>query len=307
MAAIHEGLRLHLGGDRPGARTLFAGLWAEIGEDGDPLHRCALAHYMADVQDDPAEELAWDLRALAAADSLTDERAREHHSSLAVKGFYPSLHLNLGEDYRKLGDLAGARAQLVLARATLDALGSDDYAAGVRAGLDGLAERLGEPVIRVAGPAEFAALREIELDSDKMFPELEFPPGSVLDEIDTSHTVLAAGEPPIGFIVTGPVGEHRHVHQLSVRRDHGRRGVGSALLAAAVDDAEVPVTLTTFTHVPWNAPWYLARGFEVFDASEWGPELRGLVAGEKAAGLEDLGPRVVLRRFPKKSRRSRTT
>jgi ribosomal protein S18 acetylase RimI-like enzyme len=299
MAAIQEGLRLHLGGDRPGARTLFAGLWTEIGEDGDPLHRCALAHYMADVQDDVADELAWDLRALHAADSLTDERAREHHSSLAVKGFYPSLHLNLGEDYRKLGDLANALEQLALARATLDALGSDDYAAGIRAGLDGLAERLGEPVIRVADPAEFAALREVELDSDKMFPELEFPPGGILDEIDASHTVLAAGNPPIGFIVTGPVGDHLHVHQLSVRRDHGRRGVGSALLAAAVDGAGVPVTLTTFTHVPWNAPWYLARGFEVFDAAGWGPELRELVAAEKAAGLEELGPRVVLRRFPK--------
>ena len=97
MAAIQEGLRLHLGGDRPGARAWFAGLWAEIGGDGDPLHRCALAHYMADVQDDPAEELEWDLRALRAADSLTGERAKEHHSSLSVRGFYPSLHLNLGE------------------------------------------------------------------------------------------------------------------------------------------------------------------------------------------------------------------
>jgi hypothetical protein len=144
MAAIHEGLRSHLGGDRPGARAVFAGLWAEIGEDGDPLHRCALAHYMADVQDDPAEELEWDLRALRAADSLTDERAREHHSSLAVKGFYPSLHLNLGEDYRKIGDFGSAREHLELASARLDALGSDDYAAGIRAGLDGLAERLGE-------------------------------------------------------------------------------------------------------------------------------------------------------------------
>jgi hypothetical protein len=145
MAAIHEGLRLHLGGDRPGARAWFAGLWAEIGGDGDPLHRCALAHYMADVQDDPAEELEWDLRALRAADSLTGERAKEHHSSLSVRGFYPSLHLNLGEDYRKLGDLGSARGHLGLARARLDALGPDDYAAGIRAGLDGLAERLASP------------------------------------------------------------------------------------------------------------------------------------------------------------------
>jgi hypothetical protein len=142
MAAIQEGLLLHMGGDRPGARTLFAKLWAEIGEDGDPLHRCALAHYMADVRDDPAEELEWDLRALHAADSLTDERAKTYHASLAVRGFYPSLHLNLGEDYRKLGDLATAREHLGLACEKLDTLGDNDYAAGIRAALDGLAERL---------------------------------------------------------------------------------------------------------------------------------------------------------------------
>jgi hypothetical protein len=145
MAAIHEGLQLHLGGDRPAARVWFAKLWAEIGEDGDPLHRCALAHYMADVRDDPAEELEWDLLALRAADSLTDDRAKTYHASLAVQGFYPSLHLNLGEDYRKLGDLAVAREHLELARAKLDALGENDYAAAIRAALDGLAERLGKP------------------------------------------------------------------------------------------------------------------------------------------------------------------
>ena len=33
---------------------------------------------MADAQTDPAEELRWDLRALDAADSLTDDRAKEH-------------------------------------------------------------------------------------------------------------------------------------------------------------------------------------------------------------------------------------
>ncbi|MFF4599994.1 hypothetical protein ACQPXB_12675 [Amycolatopsis sp. CA-161197] len=143
MVAIDAGLRKHIAGDRAGARETFLALWQEIGEDGDPLHRCALAHHLADVCDEPAEELEWDLRALAAADSLTDERAQQYHSTLAVRGFYPSLHLNLGEDYRKLGDLDAARRHLSAAREKLDALGEDDYAAGIRAALEGLAERLG--------------------------------------------------------------------------------------------------------------------------------------------------------------------
>jgi len=135
LVAIDAGLRQHIGGDRAGAYATFTALWASIGPDGDPLHRVALAHHMADVCDDPAEELEWDLRALAAAGAMTD--------SATARGFYPSLHLNLGEDYRKLGDLAAAREQLSLARARLDALCDDDYAAGIRLALDGLAERLG--------------------------------------------------------------------------------------------------------------------------------------------------------------------
>jgi hypothetical protein len=144
MAAIHEGLQLHFSGDRAAARARFSELWNEIGEDGDPLHRCVLAHYMADVRDDPAEELEWDLRALHAADSLTDVRAQAFHNSLVVQGFYPSLHLNLGEDYRKLGDPARAWVHLGLAREKLDAL-AGNYAAEIRAALNGLAERLAEP------------------------------------------------------------------------------------------------------------------------------------------------------------------
>lgn len=142
MVSIDAGLRQHIGGDRAGAYATFTALWAEIGTDGDPLHRVALAHHMADVCDDPAEELEWDLRALAAADALTDARAQEYHSSLTVRGFYPSLHLNLGEDYRKRGDFDAARKQLTLAYEKLGALGDDDYATGIRSAVDGLAKRL---------------------------------------------------------------------------------------------------------------------------------------------------------------------
>jgi hypothetical protein len=59
-----------------------------------------------------------------------------------VAAFYPSLHLNLGEDYRKLGDLAIARRHLELGRAAAARLGDDPYGSMIRAGLDGLAERL---------------------------------------------------------------------------------------------------------------------------------------------------------------------
>lgn len=145
MARIGEAVDLnHRQGRREDARDLFARIWDDIGgEQGDPLYVCVLAHSMADVQDDVAEELVWDLRALSAADHITDERAAQAGVPLSVTGLYPSLHLNLGECYRKLGDLDRAREHLDHARATIGALGDDDYGKLIRDGLEQLAERLG--------------------------------------------------------------------------------------------------------------------------------------------------------------------
>ncbi|WP_274555710.1 hypothetical protein [Streptomyces spiramyceticus] len=144
MTRIGQAVMLLHAGDREEARNRFGVLWDEIGEDGDPFHRCTLAHYMADTQDDAGDELAWDLRALAAADGLTDERVAQHDSSVAVRGFYPSLHLNLAADYLKLHRPDAARTHLFRARAASDALGDDGYGDGVRAAIERLERRLAE-------------------------------------------------------------------------------------------------------------------------------------------------------------------
>jgi hypothetical protein len=144
LARIGQGVELHHHqGRRAAARDLFAQIWDEIGgERGDPLHVCVLAHAMADVQDDVHEELLWDQRALAAADLLTDARVAEAGVTLPVAGLYPSLHLNLTECYRKLGDLGQARECLQRARAGIGALGDGEYARLIKDGLDRLTRQL---------------------------------------------------------------------------------------------------------------------------------------------------------------------
>ncbi|MFJ7496517.1 hypothetical protein ACIQZB_36215 [Streptomyces sp. NPDC097727] len=144
MTRIGQAIMLLHGGDREEARNRFGELWSEIGEDGDALHRCTLAHYMADTQDDPGDELAWDLRALTAAGSLTDERAAQHSDALAVRAFYPSLHLNLAADYVKLHRPEAARIHLDRARAASGVLADDGYGGGVRAAITRLELRLRE-------------------------------------------------------------------------------------------------------------------------------------------------------------------
>ncbi|QKW64505.1 hypothetical protein HUT15_30410 [Streptomyces sp. NA03103] len=140
---IGQVVMLHHAGDREEARHRFLALWAEIGEHGDPLHRCTLAHYLADTQDDPAEELAWDLRALSAAEELTEDRfADRHEAASAARALYPSLHLNLAADYDRLGHREAARLHLRRARTAAESLAPGRYGAGVRASIDRLELRL---------------------------------------------------------------------------------------------------------------------------------------------------------------------
>ncbi|WP_152363206.1 hypothetical protein [Microlunatus speluncae] len=130
---------------RETARNLLTQIWEDIGgEAGDPLHVCVLAHSMADAQDNPNQELTWDLRALAAAGRIKQDRAEEAGVTLPVAGLYPSLHLNLADCYRKVGDLDRARVHLRLAHQTIDLLGDDDYGRLIRDGLDGLTEQMGQ-------------------------------------------------------------------------------------------------------------------------------------------------------------------
>ncbi|MGW4477338.1 hypothetical protein [Rhodococcus triatomae] len=135
MAAIAEAVTAGRSGDPDGARTRLLALWEEITPTGDALHRCSLAHYLADLYPDAAQALIWDVRALDAAAALTDERARNHHASLQVAGFYPSLHLNIADNLRRLGSFDAAREHFEAGRARVDALPDDEYGSLLRRAL----------------------------------------------------------------------------------------------------------------------------------------------------------------------------
>lgn len=137
---ISEALDLFNAGRRTEARESFATIWSEIETDGDPFHQCVLSHYMADAQVDPAEELAWDRRALDAANRIA--RERPDTASLSVLSFYPSLHLNLADVLQRTCDIAGARHHVQLAQQTSGALADDDYGRMIRGGIARLAWRL---------------------------------------------------------------------------------------------------------------------------------------------------------------------
>jgi N-acetylglutamate synthase-like GNAT family acetyltransferase len=90
-----------------------------------------------------------------------------------------------------------------------------------------------------------------------------------------------------------------HVELVAVRRRWQGRGIGTALLdhAAATARRAGAKTLTaaTYADVPFNGPWFSARGFQVLEEASWTAAQRALVDLERAAGLAEGAPRVLLR------------
>ena len=114
--------------------------------------------------------------------------------------------------------------------------------------------------------------------------------------------VALAGETPVGFAHVEIFGSRAaHLEEIDVHPDHGRRGLGTRLVAAVCEWAEVSgypeVTLTTFRAVPWNMPFYSRLGFQEVPREELSAELLAVVHDEAERGL-DPARRVVMRLAP---------
>ena len=136
LAEINAAVTAGRAGDTDAARARLQELWDELGPAGNPFYRCVLAHHQADLFADPAEALVWDIRALDAAASITDEQVQAHQAGTQVAGFYPSLHLNLADNLRRLGSFSAAEHHIAAARRRLPALGDDTYGTLVRRAVD---------------------------------------------------------------------------------------------------------------------------------------------------------------------------
>lgn len=158
-------------------------------------------------------------------------------------------------------------------------------------------------VIRPMEPGDTDALVEVSLAADTLFAEagLELPPDDPREMLDHVERVLVAvtDQGVCGLAATVVLDGAVHLEQLAVHPDHGRRGIGGALLdavcARAEEDGYDRVTLTTFRDLPWNGPWYGRRGFEELPRERWGPELERQWEVEEEAGIM-VRPRIAMAR-----------
>src|ERR1700743_725641 len=79
------------------AKALFQQAWDTA---SDNFEAFTAAHYLARNQDDPVDNLKWNLEALRLAVSIKDEGMRAN--------YYPSLYLNVAKSYEDMGNIPEA-------------------------------------------------------------------------------------------------------------------------------------------------------------------------------------------------------
>ena len=163
-------------------------------------------------------------------------------------------------------------------------------------------------MIRLARPDDLPALIDVEIEAGRLFRDVDMAaiadddPGSVAElavyqEDGRAWVSVDDGDRPVAYLVAEVVDGHAHVEQVSVRPSHARRGLGSALIETLAEWARerglAALTLTTFSAVPWNAPYYERLRFRVLEEAEIGAGLREIRRAEAARGL-DAWPRVAM-------------
>jgi len=165
---------------------------------------------------------------------------------------------------------------------------------------------MSENPIRPATAADVPVLQEIEDVAGRFFAEIgmafvaEDEPPSVETLLEFVHAGRAwvYGESPVAYLIAEVVDGNAHLEQVSVHPDFAHRRIGRALMDRMFEWARsqgLPaVTLTTYTEVPWNGPYYERCGFRYLAAGEITPGLRAIREAEVAHGL-DRWPRACMR------------
>lgn len=101
--------------------------------------------------------------------------------------------------------------------------------------------------------------------------------------------MIASGHELAGYLMAGVVGADFHIQQMDVAPEHGRKGLGRALLRHALEQGRAcghqRAVLSTLSDVAWNAPFYASEGFREWPAQDWSAGMREVMAAEAAAGF----------------------
>lgn len=143
------------------------------------------------------------------------------------------------------------------------------------------------PAIEQSAGELFRTIPELAwiADGDNLSAQrhLELLAGGACWVAETGEDMLAA------FLSAEVTEDALHIWELSVLREHHRKGIGRALMAQAImfaGEQDIScVTLTTFRGVPWNEPMYKRFGFRTLSPGECDQRLEAILDREIVAGL----------------------
>jgi len=158
------------------------------------------------------------------------------------------------------------------------------------------------PEIRLTKVADVSVLPSIERSAGaafRVYPELSWVADDSVMSIEDHQGFVASGtswvassaSTIVGFLCAEAVGESElHIWELAVHADAQGSGVGTQLMQHAMAYAAssahtTSLTLTTFSDVAFNAPFYRRLGFELVEELEVEPRLQALLREEAAHGL----------------------
>lgn len=155
--------------------------------------------------------------------------------------------------------------------------------------------------VRLACKDDAARLRDVELSAGALFrtlPDLAWVADEPIASAESFLPLIAAGtvwvaeDSDAGVIgaLRGEIfGDVLRILELAVAKDFQRRGLGRRLIDVAADAARArglqAITLTTFRHVAWNAPFYARYGFVELSGAKSDGRLTEILRAEEARGL----------------------
>lgn len=130
MRLCVEGMECEGRGLFDDASRLFLEAWNQSTTD---FERCIAAHYVARHETDPHDRLMWNQVSLDHAKAIGDDR---------VRGFYPSLYLNLGKAHEDLGNREDAKQFYAMSATVLASLPDGRYGSIVRDAVEKALQRV---------------------------------------------------------------------------------------------------------------------------------------------------------------------
>ena len=145
-------------------------------------------------------------------------------------------------------------------------------------------------------------LNAIELAAAKIFPD-KYLPEHILSEKLPRDVLLAAqgqgllwvavdaGGSPVGYVLVQAVDGMALLAQVDVHPDHGRQGLGTALIRHAMrrirEQGFSECYLTTFSDIAWNAPFYEKLGFGIVGEAVMPQAIAEILREEQERGLRN--------------------